>query len=101
MSQDHLGPTIDSVNGVEIVECVNCSFKHALVLENLSDLYTSHYYNSEKQNYILANESDSRWWDLTYGEGISVIDSLTGTQVHNWIHIGSGPGLFMERSYLK
>jgi SAM-dependent methyltransferase len=96
LSQDHLGPTIDSVNSIEIIECVNCGFKHALLLENLSDSYTWHYYNSEKPNYILDNESDSRWWDLTYGERISVIDSLAGTQVHNWIDIGTGPGLFLD-----
>ena len=96
MRQVHDGPVIDVVNSIEIVDCADCNFKHALIKENSPDVYTSHYYESEKPNYISSNESESQWWDLTYGERISKIDSLAGIPVVNWIDIGTGPGLFLD-----
>ena len=96
MSQSHLGAVLDVVNGIEIIDCTDCKFKHALITEDSPDVYSSHYYESEKPNYISANESESEWWDLTYGERISKIDSLAGYPTKNWIDIGTGPGLFLD-----
>jgi SAM-dependent methyltransferase len=87
---------IDVVNSIEIVDCTDCNFKHALIAKDSPDVYTSHYYESEKPDYISSNESESLWWDLTYGERISKVDSLAGFPVTNWIDIGTGPGLFLD-----
>ena len=96
MSQSHFGAVLDVVNGIEIIDCTVCRFKHALITEDSPDVYSSHYYETEKPNYISSNESESEWWDLTYGERISKIDSLAGFTVKNWIDIGTGPGLFLD-----
>ena len=96
MSQSHVGAVLDVVNGIEIIDCTDCKFKHALITEDSPDVYSSHYYESEKPNYISSNESESEWWDLTYGERISKIDSLAGYPTKNWIDIGTGPGLFLD-----
>ena len=96
MSQSHVGAVLDVINGIEIVDCTDCKFKHALITEDSPDVYSSHYYESEKPNYISSNESESEWWDLTYGERISKIDSLAGYPTKNWIDIGTGPGLFLD-----
>jgi len=96
MSRLHDGPVVDTANDIDIIECANCGFKHALIHENSSDIYSSHYYEAEKPNYITSNESESDWWDLTYGERILKIDSLAKMEVKNWLDIGSGPGLFLD-----
>ncbi len=96
MTQVHNGLVIDVVNSIEIVDCTDCNFKHALIAKDSPDVYTSHYYESEKPDYISSNESESLWWDLTYGERISKVDSLAGFPVTNWIDIGTGPGLFLD-----
>ncbi len=96
MSRLHNGPVVDTANDIDIIECANCGFKHALIHEDSSDNYTSHYYEAEKPNYITSNESESDWWDLTYGERILKIDSLAKMEVKNWLDIGSGPGLFLD-----
>ena len=96
MPKLHVGAVLDVVNNIEIIECTNCRFKHAIIVEDSPDIYSSHYYESEKPNYISSNESESEWWDLTYGERISKIDSLADFQVENWIDIGTGPGLFLD-----
>lgn len=96
MSRLHDGPVVDTANGIDIIECANCGFKHALIHEDSSDIYTSHYYEAEKPSYITSNESESEWWDLTYGERISKIDSLANMEVKNWLDIGTGPGLFLD-----
>ena len=57
MSQVHGGLVIDVVNGIDIIDCTNCNFKHALITERSPDAYTSRYYEFEKPNYILPNES--------------------------------------------
>jgi 2-polyprenyl-3-methyl-5-hydroxy-6-metoxy-1,4-benzoquinol methylase len=96
MTRVHEGPVVDTANDIEIIECANCGFKHALIYEDSTDIYTSHYYEAEKPSYISSNESESDWWDLTYGERISQIDSMANIEVKNWLDIGTGPGLFLD-----
>lgn len=96
MSEDHAGEVLDVENNIEIIECLKCEFRHALVPNDPQSLYTSHYYDAEKPGYITSNESESHWWDLTYGERINMVDSLSAYPVVSWIDIGTGPGLFLD-----
>jgi 2-polyprenyl-3-methyl-5-hydroxy-6-metoxy-1,4-benzoquinol methylase len=91
----HTGKVIDESNGYEILDCIRCKFIHAVSTQTI-DVYTSHYYDEEKPNYISSNESETEWWDLTYGDRIDFADELVGKSLENWIDIGTGPGLFLD-----
>ena len=88
LSQIHVGAVLDVVNGIEIIDCTDSKFTHALMTEDSPDVYSSYYYESERLNYISSNKSESEWWDLTYGERISKIDSLTGYPTRNLRFLG-------------
>ena len=94
-NQDHEGAIIDVANEIEIIDCETCGFVHALIVANL-DFYTSHYYDEEKPDYISSNESETAWWDQTYGDRIDRTDELAGKVITSWIDIGTGPGLFLD-----
>lgn len=96
MSQSHVGTVLDVVNGIEIIDCTECKFKHALITKDFPDVCSFRYFESEKPNYISLSESENEWWELTYCGRISKIDSLTGYPTKNWIDIGTGPGLFLD-----
>jgi 2-polyprenyl-3-methyl-5-hydroxy-6-metoxy-1,4-benzoquinol methylase len=91
----HTGKIIDEANGYKILDCIKCKFIHAVASQTI-DVYTSHYYDEEKPNYITANESETEWWDLTYGARIDYADDLAGKSLKSWIDIGTGPGLFLD-----
>jgi len=91
----HTGVVIDESNGYEILDCSGCKFIHAVATQTI-DVYTSHYYDEEKPNYITSNESETEWWDLTYGGRIERADELAGKALKSWIDIGTGPGLFLD-----
>ena len=94
-NKSHEGEVIDLANGYEILNCTNCGFIHAVVTKEI-DFYTSHYYDEEKPDYITSNESETEWWDQTYGDRIDYADELAGEELKNWIDIGTGPGLFLD-----
>lgn len=94
-NKGHEGEVIDLANGYEILNCTNCGFIHAVVTKEI-DFYTSHYYDEEKPDYITSNESETEWWDQTYGDRIDYADELAGEELKNWIDIGTGPGLFLD-----
>jgi 2-polyprenyl-3-methyl-5-hydroxy-6-metoxy-1,4-benzoquinol methylase len=94
-NRNHSGEVIDEANGFVILNCTECRFIHAVVPEN-NDIYTSHYYDEEKPEYISSNESETAWWDQTYGERLDCADELAGKELLNWIDIGTGPGLFLD-----
>ena len=95
MDKIHTGKILDEANGLEIIDCIDCRFIHSSMSQS-SDIYTSHYYDEEKPNYIASNESETEWWDLTYGDRIDFADELVGKSLQSWIDIGTGPGLFLD-----
>lgn len=96
MTTKHSGPVIDCVNEYEIIDCEKCGFRHALLLQDMSEIYTSHYYETEKPDYILFNENDAEWWEFNYTERILKIDTLMNSPANRWLDIGTGPGLFLD-----
>lgn len=96
----HSGEVIDEANGFNILNCLECKFIHAVVSEK-TDIYTSHYYDEEKPDYISSNESETAWWDQTYGDRLDFADELAGKELSNWIDIGTGPGLFLDAAKRK
>ena len=89
LSQIQVGAVLEVVNGIEIIDCTECKFKHALITKDSPDVCSFRYFESEKPNYISLSESENEWWELTYCERISKIDSLTGFPIGNLIVLGS------------
>lgn len=96
--QSHSGPEIGKHASYSIIDCQSCGFIHSL-LESGTDhqeLYTSHFYDEEKPDYIKNNQEDADWWDFTYGLRIERADELTPQSTKSWLDIGTGPGYFLD-----
>jgi len=94
----HSGETVAQKDSYSIILCSACNFTHAVFESdnNYQELYTSHFYSEEKPNYIEDNQTDSEWWDLTYGLRIDQVDKLRFNKSKSWLDIGTGPGYFLD-----
>ncbi len=94
----HNGTKLAVKNNYSIIDCSNCGFIHAVsVQENpMPDLYSSHFYEEEKPDYVNQNIQDSKWWELTYKRRIKQVDDLSAKLTKNWLDIGTGPGNFLD-----
>ena len=98
----HNGTKLAVKNNYSIIDCSNCEFIHAVsVQENpMPDLYSSHFYEEEKPDYVNQNIQDSKWWELTYKRRIKQVDDLSAKLTKNWLALGPGPGNFLDAAVM-
>ena len=95
----HLGELIGSSNNFDIIECVECGFKHVTPIPSDNDLekfYSHEYYQMDKPFYIEHYIEDKEWWDLVYADRYEILESNLPPNRRKILDIGSGPGLFMK-----
>ena len=95
----HSGPVLEAVDGVGVVACKTCGFKHVLPLpspEELEQLYRDEYFQSEKPLYIDEYREDADWWNLVYRERYETFESLLPPKRRRLLDVGSGPGRFVR-----
>ncbi len=98
-SNGHSGATIDTVDGIDVIECASCGFKHVLPLpsqEELDALYKDEYYSSDKPQYLKDSEEDQAWWEMTYRQYFKLFDKHLSKTDRRLLEIGSGPGFFLK-----
>ena len=96
---EHYGETIDSKNGFDVIECINCGFKHILPIppeEELNKLYKEEFYSTEKPAYFKSTEEDSDWWEMTYLNYYKMFEKYCPKENRQLLEIGSGPGYFLK-----
>jgi 2-polyprenyl-3-methyl-5-hydroxy-6-metoxy-1,4-benzoquinol methylase len=95
---NHAGNMLFTKANFKIIDCQICRFVHAVPTSGMSvtDLYSSHFYEIEKPDYIKSNVDDAEWWDLTYGIRLDCADKLGKETILNWLDIGTGPGNFLD-----
>jgi SAM-dependent methyltransferase len=93
----HEGPVLDRADGIDVIECSTCGFKHVLPLptaEELSVLYGDQFYSHEKPKYLTNAEEDKDWWMLTYAAWYALLEKHM--QGRRLLDVGSGPGYFLD-----
>lgn len=96
---EHFGEVIDSKDGIDVIECKGCGFKHIVPLptpEELEKLYQGEYYSTEKPRYIQEAEEDLEWLETTYREYYKMLDMYACGETKRLLEIGSGPGFFLN-----
>ncbi len=96
--QHHEGKVIAEKKTYKILDCNYCGFIHATAPQDVgkNDLYSSHFYEVEKPDYIDSNINDADWWDFTYGLRIERGDKIAEEPITTWLDVGTGPGLFLD-----
>ncbi|MBE9531662.1 MAG: class I SAM-dependent methyltransferase [Proteobacteria bacterium] len=95
---EHEGELIGHVNGFDVIDCANCSFKHIIPIptaEALEVTYKDEYYSKEKPLYLDRAEEDKDWWKLVNSERYELFESFLDTPRRRILEIGSGPGFFL------
>jgi SAM-dependent methyltransferase len=95
----HSGSILTSANGFDIIDCIQCGFKHINPIpteEELEHIYKHEYYIKDKPDYIEKDIQDKEWWEMTYHHRFEVFESHLSVERRKLLDIGSGPGLFLE-----
>jgi SAM-dependent methyltransferase len=97
--QGHTGAVLDTVNGLTVIDCEACRFKHIVPLPTAADLeqvYGHEYYSTEKPLYIEHHVEDREWLTLVYAERYAAFERELGPARRRLLDIGSGPGFFLQ-----
>jgi len=91
----------DVIDGIDVIACASCGFKHILPLPSQSELdalYKDAYYSSEKPQYLKDSDSeeDQAWWEMTYRRDFDLFDKHLQKETPRLLEIGSGPGFFLK-----
>lgn len=94
----HRGRMIAHANGMDVIDCAACGFRHAVPLpkpETLFAEYSEAYYRDIKPDYLTHAAEDQAWARLAQEDRLAATENaLGGTGM--LIEIGSGPGFFLE-----
>jgi SAM-dependent methyltransferase len=96
--QGHSGTRLDSANGIDVIECLACGFRHIVPIPSEADidaLYRRAYYAEEKPLYMDRQREDGRWWDLVYRERYETFEALLPPGRRRVLDVGCGPGFFL------
>lgn len=92
----HKGKILDKKEGVSIIECISCGFKHVNPIpseEELAKFYEKEFYSKGKPNYFKETKEDLSWWMATYNNYYTLLEKYTkGRKI---LDVGSGPGHFL------
>jgi SAM-dependent methyltransferase len=92
----HSGTTLDTKDGVRVIECRACGFAHVFPLpsgEELKHFYEKEFYQHERPNYFSETKEDLPWWMATYHNYYQLLECRT--KGRTLLDIGSGPGHFL------
>ena len=95
----HHGKLIESLNDFDVIECVECGFKHVTPIpadNELEEVYRHDYYKTEKPFYIKHYLEDKEWWDVVYTDRYEIFENNLPLNSRKILDIGSGPGLFLN-----
>ena len=89
----HIGKIQDTVNGVDIIECDQCQFKHITPLPTENELlkfYSEDYFQKDKSSYFDEVQEDIEWWELVFSDKYDSFEELLPTNRRSLLDIGCG-----------
>ena len=99
-NKKHEGNVVIKKNNYDIINCHNCGFIHCLPVPQMSelrDLYSKHYYSTEKPDYIKKMQSDLDWLNMVYDDKYEMFENIIDNYEKTILDIGSGPGYFLKK----
>ncbi len=96
--QQHHGPSLTSKDGIDVIDCQHCGFKHVIPLPSTAELehfYRETFYSSEKSDYLDSASADQAWLDSIYNDRYDSFESLLQEQQRDILDVGCGPGFFL------
>lgn len=97
--EGHEGPAVGQANGMDIVACAACGFRHAVPLPDpvaMAREYAEAYYADAKPTYLADAGADQQWAKLFQDDRLDAVAAALGRASGTLIEIGSGPGFFLE-----
>lgn len=106
--QGHDGPVHGRANGMDIIACRACGFRHAVPLPDPAALeaeYAEAYYRDAKPTYLADAGADQGWAQLVQNDRLDAIaralGRAPGAPRGTLIEFGSGPGFFLDAATAK
>lgn len=97
----HKGKVVWKSNRYSIIDCLICGFCHLDPRPRtikLQEMYTHHFYQSMKPNYIKKDESELSYWNITFDDKLDVLEQRIRKKKKRILDIGCGPGFFLQRA---
>lgn len=94
----HKGPIVTAVEGVDVIECECCRYKHVVPLptpETQTEFYEEAFYQEEKSGYLAEASEDFPWKAIECELRFSIVSELIGDTKGRFLDVGSGPGDFL------
>ena len=97
---DHSGRCLVEQEGIFVIECERCRFKHIIPLPEEAEkreFYEQTFYSEYSEDYIAKHARDADWWLIEHNEKYDKYEALLGHQApYRLLDIGSGPGYFLK-----
>jgi SAM-dependent methyltransferase len=97
--QSHEGSRISQANGLDVIECLLCGFRHVVPLpepRTLEAIYREKYYRDEKPTFLAHAAEDQQWAELAQNDRLDVFERLLPAKRRRLLDIGCGPGFFLR-----
>jgi 2-polyprenyl-3-methyl-5-hydroxy-6-metoxy-1,4-benzoquinol methylase len=97
--QSHEGPRLSQANGLDIIDCTMCGFRHVVPLPDaraLERIYREAYYRDEKPSSLSHSGEDQEWAELAQNDRLAAFERLLPHKRRRLLDIGSGPGYFLR-----
>lgn len=92
----HTGRLIEEKDGIQVIDCSHCGFRHINPLPDtreLEEFYRAAYYQSEKADYFKDSDEDLNWRIQEFNECFEIVEGMLPAQSgRRVLDIGCGPG---------
>lgn len=97
-NNEHYGKVIDEKDGIKVIDCENCGFKHVFPIPKQVEL--DKFYNEQfrkvDSNYFKRTEKDLEWLLLNYEHYYQLFEEFSTGDSKKLLEIGSGSGHFLK-----
>jgi SAM-dependent methyltransferase len=97
--QSHEGLRISQSQGLDVIDCAMCGFRHVVPLPDahaLEATYRESYYRDEKPTFLAHAGEDQTWAELAQNDRLDAMERLLPPARRRLLDIGSGPGFFLK-----